>query len=61
MLYFMAFEDLEGSLDVIIPSEVQRRFHQIFSGQDPFLLEGLVERDPSGGEPYIRAEKAFSF
>ena len=59
-LYFMSFEDLEGSLDVIISSEVQRRFRQVFSSHDPFLLEGTVERDPSGGEPYIRAERATS-
>jgi DNA polymerase-3 subunit alpha len=60
-LYFMTFEDLEGSLDVIISAEVQRRFRQVFSSHDPFLLEGTVERDPSGGEPYIRAEKASRF
>lgn len=60
-LYFMTLEDLEGSLDVVISSEVQRRFRQVFSSHSPLLLEGTVERDPSGGEPYIRAEKAFSF
>jgi DNA polymerase-3 subunit alpha len=59
-LYFMTFEDLEGSLNVIISSEVQRRFRQVFSSHRPFLLEGTVERDPSGGEPYIRAKRASS-
>jgi DNA polymerase III alpha subunit len=56
-LYFMALEDLEGMLDVIIPAAVYRRVQRQFSGPGPYLVEGRVELDHTTGEPVIWAEK----
>ncbi len=58
-LYFMALEDLEGMLDVMIPGEVYRRYREAFSGPGPYIIEGIVEWDPDRGEPIIRAERAW--
>jgi DNA polymerase III alpha subunit len=54
-IYFMALEDLEGMLDVVISSEVYRRHRLVLSGAGPYLVEGSVELDLTSGEPFIRA------
>ena len=56
-IYFMALEDLEGQLDVIIAADVYRRSHSELKGDGPFVVEGNVEIDPNTAEPMIRAEK----
>jgi DNA polymerase-3 subunit alpha len=57
LMMFMTLEDLEGTLDVIIFPEVYRRFRLALSGQGPFLITGIVERNPAREEPLLRAEK----
>ncbi len=56
-IYFMALEDLDGMLDVVIAGEVYQRYHTTFSGPGPYVLEGTVELDARRGEPVIRAER----
>jgi len=59
-IYFMALEDLEGMLDVVIPGEVYRRNRAALSGPGPYVLEGLVVFDQEKGEPFIRLERAWA-
>jgi DNA-directed DNA polymerase III PolC len=56
-IYFMALEDLEGMLDVVILGEVYRRNRSALSGPGPYVLEGVVEFDQEKGEPFIRLER----
>jgi len=58
-IYFMALEDLEGMLEVVIAGPAYRRERAVFSGRAPFVLEGVVELDMERGEPFIRAERAW--
>lgn len=59
-IYFMALEDLDGMVDVVIFGDVYRRYKKAFDTGSPFVLEGTVELDPGRGEPAIRAEKVWS-
>jgi DNA polymerase III alpha subunit len=56
-MYFMAFEDLEGILDVVIFADVYRRHKAALATGGPLVVEGRVEFDLGRGEPAIRAEK----
>jgi len=56
-IYFMALEDLEGMLDVIIHGDVHRRHREALSTSGPFVIEGNVELNPDSIEPLIRAER----
>ena len=58
-IYFMAFEDLEGMVDVVIHADVYQRFRSAFSSTGPYLIEGEIQFDPEKGEPFIRAERAW--
>ena len=58
-IYFMAFEDLEGTLDVVIFGDVYHKHRAAFSTGGPLVLEGRVELDPGQGEPVIRAERVW--
>ena len=54
---FLSLEDLDGMLDVILAPEVYRRARTSLARQAPLLVTGVVEIDPSRGEPVLRAEK----
>jgi DNA polymerase-3 subunit alpha len=56
-IYFMALEDLEGILNVVIFADVYRSSRAAFSTPGPYIVEGLVELDREQGEPFIRAER----
>lgn len=58
-IYFMALEDLEGVLEVVIFGDVYQRNRTALAGTGPFVIEGLVELDTARGEPVIRAERVF--
>jgi DNA polymerase III alpha subunit len=60
-IYFMALDDLEGMIDVVIFADVYRRHRAVFSDAGPYCLEGMLERDASSGEPFLRAERAWKF
>jgi DNA polymerase III alpha subunit len=59
-IYFMALEDLEGMLDVVIPGMVYQRSRQALRGPGPYLIEGTVELSAAAGEPEIRAARITS-
>jgi DNA polymerase III alpha subunit len=59
-IYFMALEDLEGMLDVVIQGEVYQRQRAAFSQPGPYVLQGTVELDARRGEPVIRAERIWA-
>jgi len=56
-IYIMGLEDLEGMLDVIIPSKVYSHCRNALRTSGPYLIEGLVEYNEERGEPVLFAEK----
>jgi DNA polymerase III subunit alpha len=58
-LYFMALEDLEGMLEVVISGEVYQQYQTALSKPGPYVLEGTMELDENRGEPVIRAERVW--
>jgi DNA polymerase III alpha subunit len=54
-LHVMPFGDLEGSMEVVIPPKVYRRYRKETSARNPLVVEGVVELDVETGEPFIRA------
>ena len=56
-IYFMSLEDLQGMIRVVIHADTYRRYQAELAGRGPNVLEGVVELDPSGGEPFIRLER----
>jgi DNA polymerase-3 subunit alpha len=56
-IYFMALEDLEGMLDVVISPGAYRKSRVEMIGEGPFVVEGAVEINRTSGEPFIRADK----
>jgi len=56
-VYFMALEDLDGMLEVMITGEIYRQHKAAFATAGPYVIEGQVELDAVSGEPSIRAEK----
>ncbi len=59
-IYFMALEDLEGMLNVVIYADVYRRSRAEMTTPGPYVIEGQVELDGEQGEPFIRAEKVWA-
>jgi DNA polymerase III alpha subunit len=55
--YFMSLEDLEGMLDVFIPGEVYRRYRSAFIKPGPWIIEGVLEPDPTSSECTLRAAR----
>ena len=56
-IYFMALEDLEGMLDVVIFADVYRAARLSFSKPGPYIVEGTMELTAEATEPTLRAEK----
>ncbi len=55
---FLTLEDLEGSIDVVLFPDVYKRIPRaVLSQASPLLIEGVVELDPNGRDPLIRASK----
>lgn len=59
-IFFMALEDLEGMMDVVIFGDVYRRHRAALATGGPYVLEGQVEVDPGRGEPILRAERVWA-
>jgi DNA polymerase III alpha subunit len=55
-IYFMALEDLEGMLDVIIPAKVYARCRNALRTSGPYLIEGVIAYNEERGEPALYAE-----
>ena len=56
-IYFMALEDLEGMLDVVIFADVYRAARLSFAKPGPYIVEGTMELAAEATEPTLRAEK----
>jgi DNA polymerase-3 subunit alpha len=56
-IYFMALEDLEGMLDVVIFSDVYRQARISFAKPGPYIVEGTLELGGEETEPTLRAER----
>ena len=56
-IYFMALEDLEGMLDVVIFSDIYRQARISFAKPGPYIVEGTMELTADATEPTLRAEK----
>ena len=56
-IYFMALEDLEGMLDVVIFADVYRAARLSFAKPGPYIVEGTMELTAEATEPTLRAEK----
>ena len=44
-------------LDVVVFPDAYRRSRYALSGSGPFLVEGIMMRDPGRTEPLLHAEK----
>ncbi len=58
-IYFMALEDLEGVVNIIITKTVYDRFRSVLTDKGPYAIEGMVELDPGAEEASMRAEKVW--
>ncbi len=56
-IYFMALEDLEGVVNVVIPATIYDRFRSALTDKGPYAIEGIVEILPGAEEASLRAEK----
>jgi DNA polymerase III alpha subunit len=56
-LYLMSLEDLEGMLEVLIPSDVYRRGRSDLSTGQPFVVEGVMGIAADNAEPFLRASR----
>ncbi len=55
---FLSLEDMEGILDVIIFPNIYRRVQATIADlRQPVIVEGIMETDSNGQEPYLRAER----
>jgi DNA polymerase III subunit alpha len=55
-MMFLTFEDLTGTLDVILFPDIYRSAHTMIKSAAPLLISGVVEIDARSSEPYLRAE-----
>jgi DNA polymerase III alpha subunit len=56
-MMFLTLEDLSGSLDVVLFPEAYRRARAILGSSAPLLINGVMERDITREEPFLRAER----
>lgn len=45
MMGYLNLEDLEGSLQVIIPPRILRKYHNLIKKPGPFIIDGIIETD----------------
>ncbi len=55
IMCYLNIEDLEGSLQVIIPSQLYRRTREILVENGPFLVEGVIEHDADRNRTQMQA------
>jgi len=56
-IYFLALEDLEGMLDVIILPNVYQNHRSELTTPGPYIIEGIIELDPATQITILRAER----
>ncbi len=60
MFGFLTLEDLEGTLQVLIPADVYRKSYTLLREADCLIITGLVEYDQSHDRTLLRAESVVS-
>jgi DNA-directed DNA polymerase III PolC len=56
-MLFLTLEDLHGTLDAILFSDVYRAAKSLLGTSVPLLVTGVMEMDSERGEPYLRVER----
>jgi DNA polymerase-3 subunit alpha len=54
-IYIMTLEDLDGMIDIIISANVYHRCRTELKFYGPFIVEGIIEQNPSTNEAEMRA------
>ncbi len=57
MMGYLTLEDLEGSLQVLVPPRLYRTVYQQVREAGPFLVEGVIEKDPERQTVRLVAEQ----
>jgi len=57
MMCFLNLEDLEGSIQVMVPSVLYAKVYNDLREIGPFLVEGVVKHDPDRHQTHVVAEK----
>jgi len=57
MMAYLTLEDLEGSLQVLVPPRLYLAAYEDLREAGPFLIEGLIENDPERHQIRMIAEK----
>jgi DNA polymerase III alpha subunit len=60
-IYFLSLEDLEGTLDVIIPHQVYQRYRTALTNPGPYVVEGIIDFNGATQETVLRAERIENF
>lgn len=56
-MMFLTLEDLEGMLDCVLLPDANKRYRFDITGSVPLLVTGIIEMDPSRGEPSLRVKR----
>jgi DNA polymerase III alpha subunit len=57
IICFFNIEDLEGSIQVVIPSQLYRKIRDIVVKPGPFLVEGIIKHDSERNKTQLQATK----
>jgi DNA-directed DNA polymerase III PolC len=57
LMCFLNLEDLEGSVQVIIPSWLYQKHYKALREIGPFIIEGVMEEDATQHRVHLRADK----
>ena len=57
IICFFSIEDLEGSIQVVIPSQLYRKIRDIVVKPGPFLVEGIIKHDSERNKTQLQATK----
>ncbi|MDY6847214.1 MAG: hypothetical protein SVP52_08775, partial [Chloroflexota bacterium] len=57
MMAVLTLEDMEGSLQIFIPPYLYRKNHLALQEFGPFIIEGVIQRDPERQSIKMTAEK----
>jgi DNA polymerase III alpha subunit len=55
MMCFFNIEDFEGSIQVVIPSQLYRKVRDILVKPGPFLVEGIIDHDSERNKTQLLA------
>jgi DNA polymerase III subunit alpha len=56
-IHKLILEDLEGTLEILIPNQIYQRNRHILTSTNPFMVEGRIDFYPDQEEPIMYAER----